>query len=183
MSSHPSRPVPGFTLIELAIVLAIAAILLRAAVPGMARSVAAHALSAQVGEFIAALRYARSEALKRGTVVTMCAADVTAPVPRCEPARDADWRGGWFVFVDAQARGVIDAGDALLRVQPPLARSGGVSGTRASISFAASGVSTDASSHYLFNPPIAPATDAPPPVMVCVSKQGRPRIVGTEICD
>jgi type IV fimbrial biogenesis protein FimT len=170
-------------LIELAIVLAIAAILLRAAAPGMSRSVAAHAVSAQVGEFAASLRFARSEALKRGVVVTICAADAQASAPRCAPAHAADWRGGWFVFVDRQVRGAIDPGDQLLRVQQALARSGGVAGTRASISFAASGISTDASSHYLFSPPGESAGDAPPAVMVCVSKQGRPRIASSQACD
>ena len=37
---HHRRPVRGFTLIELAIVLALAAILLRVAAPGMGRGVA-----------------------------------------------------------------------------------------------------------------------------------------------
>ena len=183
MSRHLLRPVPGFTLIEFAIVLAIAALLLRVAAPGMARRVAARALSAQVGEFVAALRFARSEALKRGTVVTLCASDAAASGPRCEAARGADWRDGWFVFVDREARGVIDPGDQLLRVQQPLVHSGGVAGTRASISYTAAGISTDASSHYLFNPPVAAAGDPPPAVMVCVSKQGRPRVAGTELCE
>ena len=169
----------GFTLIELAIVAAVVAILLGVGTPGMSRSIAARALSAQVAEFIAALRFARSEALKRGAVVTVCAADATSTPPRCQ-SHDADWRGGWLVFVDRGARGVIGADDRMLRVQQPLAHSGGVPGTRASISFNASGVSTDASSHYLFNAP--PAADLPPPVMVCVSKQGRPRIASSEIC-
>jgi hypothetical protein len=58
-----------------------------------------------------------------------------------------------------------------------------VAGTRASISFTAAGFSTDASSHYLFSPPAEAARDAPPPVMVCVSKQGRPRLGGHGGCD
>ena len=171
----------GFTLIELAIVAAVVAILLGVGTPGMSRSIAARALSAQVAEFIAALRFARSEALKRGAVVTVCAADAVSTPPRCQ-SHDADWRGGWLVFVDRGARGVIGADDRMLRVQQPLAHSGGVPGTRASISFNASGISADASSHYLFNAPPAAAADLPPPVMVCVSKQGRPRIAGSEIC-
>jgi type IV fimbrial biogenesis protein FimT len=176
-------PAPGFTLIEFAIVLAIVAILLRVAAPGMGRGVAARALAAQAAEFMSALRFARSEALKRGAVVTLCATDVSAATSQCRPARAADWGDGWLVFVDAGSRGHVDAGDQLLRVQQPLLRTGGVAGTRASISFTAAGFSADASSHYLFDPPPAAANDTPASIMVCVSKQGRPRLAGTETCD
>ena len=179
MPCHRRCPANGFTLIELTIVLAIAAVALRAAVPGMARGVAARALSAQVNEFVAALRFARSEALKRGTLVTVCAAKAATPGPQCQSAHGADWRDGWLVFVDA---GALGRPGELLRVQQALAHSGGVPGTRASISFTASGVSTDASSHYLFSPPSAAANDLPASLMVCVSKQGRARVARAESC-
>jgi type IV fimbrial biogenesis protein FimT len=177
------RAACGFTLIELAIVLAIAAILLRVAAPGMTRTVAARALAAQVSEFMAALRFARSEAMKRGTVVTLCAATPEQQALGCQAGRPADWRAGWIVFVDGGRRASLEPGDAVLRVQTPLLRSGGVAGTRAAISFTAAGYSADASSHFLFNPPVQAAADAPPPLLVCVSKQGRPRLAGTGSCD
>lgn len=175
------RRARGFTLIELVVVLAIVAILLRVATPGMSRSVAARAMNAQSSEFMAALRFARSEALTRGTAVTVCAALPGVP-PGCQGARATDWRSGWIVFADRERRGRPDAHDPLLRIQPPLLRTGGVAGSRGSISFTAAGFSTDASSHYLFNPP-AGAIDPPPGVMVCVSKQGRPRLAGGAACD
>ena len=183
--STPSRrrPAPGFTLIELAIVLAIVAILLRAAAPGMSRTVAARALAAQSSEFMAALRFARATAMQRGMVVTMCASVPGGPLLACQGSRAADWRSGWIVFADRDRRGVPDASTPLLRVQQALQRSGGVAGTRGSISFTAAGFSTDASSHFLFSPPAEAAVDAPPAVMVCVSKQGRPRLAGTGACD
>ena len=83
----------------------------------------------------------------------------------------------------ASGAACCDAHDPVLRIQQPLRRTGGVAGTRGSISFTAAGFSTDASSHYLFSPPAEAALDAPPPVMVCVSKQGRPRLAGTGGCD
>ncbi len=179
----PFRAPAGFTLIELMIVLAIVAILLRMAAPGLSRQASARALAAQSSEFMAALRFARAQALQRGSDVTVCASAPAAPPPSCQGAHAADWRDGWIVFADRDRHGVPDAQSQLLRVQQPLQRSGGVAGTRGSISFTAAGYSTDASSHYLFSPPAEAALDAPPAVMVCVSKQGRPRLASTGACN
>jgi prepilin-type N-terminal cleavage/methylation domain-containing protein len=175
---------PGFTLLECAIALAVAAVLLRAAAPDLTRAASARALAAQAGEFMSALRFARSAAIERGAAVTVCAADpaAAADAPRCQPARAADWRAGWLVFADAGARGAFGDGDRLLRVQPALARSGGVAGTRGFVSFNAAGVSPDAASHYLFQPPPTASERAPAALLVCVSKQGRPRLVAAESC-
>ena len=177
------RPARGFTRIELAIVLAIVAILVRLAAPGLSRLAATQALAAQSSEFMAALRFARAQALQRGSAVTICASAPTVPPPACQGSHAADWRSGWIVFADRDRRGMPDAHSPLLRVQQALQRSGGVAGTRGSISFTAAGYSTDASSHYLFSPPVEAALDAPPAVMVCVSKQGRPRLASAGACD
>ena len=120
------RPAPGFTLIELAIVLAIVAILLRVGAPGMSRTVAARALAAQSSEFMAALRFARAAAMQRGMDVTMCASAPGGPPLACQGSRAADWRGGWIVFADRGRRGVPEAGAPLLRIQQALQRSGPV---------------------------------------------------------
>ena len=181
-SAH-RRPAAGFTLIELAIVLAILAILLRVAVPSLSREAAASALAAQSSEFMAALRFARAAAMQHGAAVTVCATAPGGPPLACQGPHAADWRGGWIVFADHDRRGVPDAGTPPLRIQQALQHSGGVAGTRGSISFTAGGFSTDGSSHFLFSPPVAAGPDAPPAVMVCVSKQGRPRLVGSGACD
>ena len=175
-------PAAGFTLVELAIVVAIVAILCRVATPGLSRTATARALAAQSSEFMAALRFARSEALKRGLPVTVCAS-VPDGALACQGPHAADWRSGWIVFADHDRRGVLDPADPVLRVQQPLRRSGGVAGTRGSISFTAAGYATDAASHYLFSPPADAAFDAPPPLMVCVSKQGRPRLDDRGACE
>src|ERR1700712_2994725 len=159
------RRVTGFTVIELAVVLAIAAILVRVAVPGLSRLVAARTLAAQSSEFMAALRFARAQALLRGSAVTICASAPGVPAPVCQAARATDWRGGWIVFAERDRRGVVDERSFVLRIQQPLQRSGGVAGTRGSVSFTAAGFSTDASSHYLFSPPAEAASDAPPGIV------------------
>ena len=176
------RLASGFTLVELLVVLAIVAILLCiAAVPGMSRVVAARALAAQTSEFMAALRLARAAALQRGTDVTVCASAPGGPPLACQGSHAADWRNGWIVFADPAHHGTPDASTSLLRVQQPLQRSGGIAGTRGSISFTAGGFSTDASAHFLFSPP-AVATNPPPALLICISKQGRPRLSDTGAC-
>ena len=177
------RRVAGFTLIELAVVLAIVSILLCVATPGLSRVTAARALGAQASEFMAALRFARAAALQRGAAVTVCASAPGGDTPACQGARVADWRSGWIVFADRDRRGTPNAYEPILRIQQPLRHSGGVAGTRASISFTAAGYSTDAASHYLFSPPAAAVLDAPPALLVCVSKQGRPRVGVSGACD
>jgi type IV fimbrial biogenesis protein FimT len=177
------RRAAGFTLIELAVVLAIVSILLCVATPGMSRTTAARALGAQTSEFMAALRFARAAALQRGAAVTVCASAPGRDVPACQGGRAADWRSGWIVFADRDRRGIPNAHEPILRIQQPLRHSGGVAGTRGSISFTAAGYSTDAASHYLFSPPAAAALDAPPALLVCVSKQGRPRLGVSGACD
>ncbi|MET0382538.1 MAG: GspH/FimT family protein [Burkholderiaceae bacterium] len=169
----------GFTLIELAAVLAIAAILVRFAAPDLSRTASAGALRSQASEFMSTLRFARSEAVRRGGVVTVCAADASAAAPRCRGSGAVDWRGGWLVFVDRGTRGALGNGDQLLRVQPPLALSGGVAGTRGTLSFTAAGYCTDAASRYEFDPP---GSAVAPPLLVCVSKQGRARLADQGIC-
>ena len=181
--ASPRANVRGFTLVELAVVLAIVAILLRLAAPGLSRGTAARSLAAQASEFRAALRFARAQALARGAAVTICALAPEASEPACQRARLADWRAGWLGFADRDRRGTPNPHEPLLRVQQPLQRSGGVAGTRASISFTAAGYATDAASRYVFSAPAAAVLDAPPALTVCVSKQGRPRVADRGACD
>jgi type IV fimbrial biogenesis protein FimT len=105
----------GFTLTELLIVLAMAAILVAIAVPSYGFLVTSGRLASATNDMLLALHLARSEAIKRGTRVTVCkTSNPGAPTPTCDQA--ADWHQGWLVFVDGGVRGVVDGGDAILQV-------------------------------------------------------------------
>lgn len=106
----------GFTLVELLVVLAVGSILLAIAIPGYAFLVNASRLATVTNDLVTVLHLARSEAIKRGTRVTVCkTGNAGAVTPACDAA--AGWHEGWLVYVDGGTRGVIDAGDTLLRVQ------------------------------------------------------------------
>ncbi len=62
----------GFTIIELLITIVIAGILLVATIPTMRHLITANRATAQVDHIVAALQYARSEAIKLGKTVKYC---------------------------------------------------------------------------------------------------------------
>lgn len=103
----------GFTLVELLVGLAVAAILLTIAIPGYAFLVTAGRMAAATNDLVSALHLARSEAVKRGVRVTVCKTGGSAAA--CDAA--AGWQMGWMVFVDGGTRGVVDGSDTPLWVQ------------------------------------------------------------------
>ncbi len=99
------RAQPGFTLLELMVVLAIAGILMAVAVPAMRDFMRNGRITAAANDVMAALHFTRSEAIKRRQPVTLCTsanavlADNTAnPNATCA---DSDLLTGWIVFVDS----------------------------------------------------------------------------------
>jgi type IV fimbrial biogenesis protein FimT len=72
-------------------------------------------LIAQVNGFLADLHLARSEAIKRGTPVTLC---TSADGLHCH--RSAPWESGWIIFSDLNGNRRVDSGETILRVQSGL---------------------------------------------------------------
>ncbi len=133
----------GFTLIELMFTLAIMAILATLAAPALHTMVVKRTVSSQADALGAALRLARSEAIKRGQPVTMCASlDPEAAKPQCIQGGATNWATGWLVFVDHDdTLGQLDAGEALLKVQAPFRASGSVNNNATSnITYRANGM-------------------------------------------
>jgi type IV fimbrial biogenesis protein FimT len=82
----PTRAQRGFSLIELMVVVTIAAVMLGVAVPSFREFMAGQRVKNTAFDFAAALLLARSEAIKRNTPVTVAQAG-------------ASWAEGWTVAV------------------------------------------------------------------------------------
>lgn len=85
----------GFTLIELLIVVAIVAVLMAVAVPGMQSMSDRGKVNAQVSKFRAALSQARSEAVAKRAQVIICA---SANGSGC--GNKSKWKDNWLIFID-----------------------------------------------------------------------------------
>ncbi len=108
----------GFTLVELMIVLVIAAILGAMAMPSMRDFVRDNRLATETNTMITALALARSEATKRRRRVAVCSStNPAATTPACNGSA-GNWDGGWLVFEDSNANSSYSsANDVLLRRQ------------------------------------------------------------------
>lgn len=88
MTAPPRPPACGFTVIELMVALALAAILLVAATPSFVSMRRNSELIATANTLVAAINAGRSEAMKRGVYVYAA------------PTDGNNWNGGITVFVD-----------------------------------------------------------------------------------
>jgi len=96
----------GFTLIELMLTIMIAAILAALAAPSFRDMLINNSLTAETNSLIGDLALARSEAVKRGARVTVCASSDGATC-----AGGKDWTLGRLVFVDDGVAGLVDGSD------------------------------------------------------------------------
>jgi type IV fimbrial biogenesis protein FimT len=107
------RQQTGFTLIELMVVVALVAILTMLATPSFVSMIQSNRVSAEVNAFTGDLEFARSEAIKQGVPVSVCASSNGSS---CLGANT--WQSGWIVFSDLDGSGTVTAGDTLLRKRP-----------------------------------------------------------------
>lgn len=122
----------GVTLLELVFALAILATLLAMTVPAFGRMRLDAQRTAAVNDLLHALYLARSEAIKRGAVVSVCPSTDGSGCAVSTP----DWATGWIVFLNADRDRppVVDAGEPILRRHPPIPRMI-IQSNRAALSF------------------------------------------------
>lgn len=127
------------------ITVAIVSILLMVGVPSMTRFLADRAAEANAQEFVEAVRFARTEAMKRSRQISLCATeDPEAEAPTC--AGD-DWEKGWLVIYPESGQ--------ILRIQNGLKAmraTDAVDGAAGQIDFQSTGITTGGAGNYDFYP-------------------------------
>jgi len=103
----------GFTLIELIISIAIAAILLGIGIPSFRDAMMNGNLTSARSSLLADLHFARVEAVKNRTRIMVCARST-------DTTCGTDWSNGWLVYEDGSPTGTpfdLDADEAIVRMQ------------------------------------------------------------------
>ena len=124
----------GFTLIELLTTLVIAGILMSLAAPSFTSFIKNNRLTTQANELLADLTFARSEAVKRATQITVCK---SSDGLTCDPG--AAWTDGWIVVNTAS--GEVFRTHEALTGQNTLVGTGGAGGLGDQIAYARTGLS------------------------------------------
>lgn len=105
----------GFSLIELMTAVVVFAILTALALPSMSDFMKRNAVTTQTNEFLGAIRFARSTAVTRGTLVSICPSTTSSSAtPVC--ATSGTFETGWLLYTSKTAGAVYAATDELLRV-------------------------------------------------------------------
>jgi type IV fimbrial biogenesis protein FimT len=86
-------------MMELLVVMVVAAILLALGVPSYRYVTYSNRVSSEVNALLGDLQYARSEAIKEGQMVTVCpTTNGSSTLPTCSGS--TSWQTGWIVFSD-----------------------------------------------------------------------------------
>lgn len=102
----------GLTLIELMVAITVMGVLMAIGIPSFQSSIASSRVTTTNNDFASSMALARSEAIRRGTRITVCKSNDGAT---CVTA--GDWAQGWIVFVDttrAAADAAVDAGEVVV---------------------------------------------------------------------
>jgi type IV fimbrial biogenesis protein FimT len=177
----------GFTLIELMVVLAIAAVLTTLAAPSFTRLIQSNTISSSVNTFLADVRFARSEAIRLGGAVVMCRSDAPEALnPVCgtgDGSAGNGWVSGWIIFQDLNNNGGKVAAEPLLRVQAPITSMNSImetggGGSSTKFRFTATGrlLNLNSATSLQFGGNTMFANDVQR--VVCMSLGGRARIAG-----
>jgi len=147
MRTQPRGTQRAFTLIELMIGVSILGLLLAIAVPSFNNVIRTNRVAGQANNVVSALVTARSEAVKRGIPVSVCAADNSGAA--CSSTTASDWGKGWIVFTDrASTQGSIETGDVVITSSGAIADS--MSLTTSSVGFVRFGRDGAPTNHTIF---------------------------------
>jgi len=168
------RRAAGFTLVELMVTVAVAALVVGLGVPSFLRTLARHAIAAQAEELQDAVRIGRNEAMKRSGPVVLCRTEESNPT-HCAGS-GGSWQT-WVLFTDAARSGAFAAGDSVLRQHQEVSRRTTVTADAASIRFEATGIAHADTGSAVFVLAERGAADHAQQRQVCVNPRGEVTIV------
>jgi type IV fimbrial biogenesis protein FimT len=108
----------GFTMIEMLMTIAVAAILMGIAIPSFRYITNANRIASEINGLLGDLQLARAQAIKEGRTVTVCQSSNSTSC-----TNTTNWHSGWIVFSDKANVGVYDAGETYIRKQKPFSGS------------------------------------------------------------
>ncbi|WP_334130859.1 GspH/FimT family pseudopilin [Silanimonas lenta] len=103
----PSRS-GGVSLVEVIVTVAILAIIAAVGIPAFNNVILTNRLAAASNELVGSLQLARSEAIRRGARVVVCASSTGSSC-------SGGWSNGWIVFEDRNRDGAVSAGETVIR--------------------------------------------------------------------
>jgi len=108
------RSDPGFTLIELMLVLVVLSVLVLIVIPSMQHIIHSGQLRSQTSRLLSSINLARSEAIARNRTVSLCpSAYVSTGVASCS----RNYADGWIVFTNLDRDRNVDRGsDEIIRI-------------------------------------------------------------------
>jgi type IV fimbrial biogenesis protein FimT len=160
----------GFSLLELIVALAIAAILASVAAPAFRNMIIANRIESQANLFATSVALARSEALKGSSRASLCASNDGATC-------SGGWSDGWIVFTDADGNaGALDGTDRIIKAfdgAPEDYTMAAGNGLATSLTFLSSG-ELDSAGGSLTT--CGPKKNADLGIAVFINAVGRPRV-------
>ena len=107
------RQSAGFTMMELLMVMLIVGILAAIGTSSFKYVSRSNRISTEINGLLGDIQFARSQAIKTGTFVTICSSTDSATC-----AGSSTWSTGWIVFLDFNGNGTFDpATDLVIRSQ------------------------------------------------------------------
>ena len=169
-----SRRTRGFSLAELLVTMAVAAVLLVVAVPHLGGILEGGRVEFSGNSFLGPLYLARSEAIKRNTRVVLCRSSTGNSC-----AASGGWEQGYIVFIDSNNNVQVDAGETIVlrrEALPSSLRFKGNAGVAGYVSYVGTGATQQASGAFQAGTFTLCSLRATTARQIIISSSGRPRI-------
>jgi type IV fimbrial biogenesis protein FimT len=114
----------GFTLMELMIVIVLAALMATLGVPAYRVQVLNSQMTSNANDLLATFHSARSEAVGRQNFITACPRNAAG-----DDCSGSAWEAGWILFEDSNGDGAVDTGETVLYDRAGLTTPGTIRGT------------------------------------------------------